>query len=481
MSYDYNAVSDASYGIAALSGIMLIFVLIIMIIAFAAGILQIVAMWKLFNKAGKPGWASIVPVYNIIVLFEIIGYKWYYIFLFLLGCVPIVGQLALVLFSIHYNVKLSKAFGKDIGYGIGLAFLPVVFMLIFAFSKNINYVGPTVNGLNLRLLLNGGYMKDKRMLLRVGSIIETIYTIVMMVYYILKGKLTDEVIANLFILIIGFIVGVLLFKISLKSIDEIKKNKVKILFLSIWLFLDPVIPGILGFIFLSSISDKKREDLPKVNDKEVNLKEFIKQVLVIALFIIIMFVLPNFKFFSKVPTYMVYIFLLLLVFLANYKYIKEDFNLFMQNKRVYLKFIVRRYLYMLGIMVVVAIPVVLLNKGATSSNQQILNGMFKKMPIGMLLLSTIYAPFTEENIFRLSLSKLFKNKTLFIIVSGLLFGTLHMIDKFTSFYDLLYIIQYSALGICLAKAYSDSKNIFVSIGMHFIQNFLAAILVLLLY
>ena len=187
-------------------------------------------------------------------------------------------------------------------------------------------------------------MKDKRMLLKVSSIIEIIYTIVMMIYYILKGRLTDEVIANLFILIIGFIVGVLLFKISLKSIDEIKKNKVKVLFLSIWLFLDPVIPGILGFIFLSSISDKKRENLPKVKEKEANLKEFIKQVLVIALFIIIMFVLPNFKFLRKVPTYMVYIFLLLLVFLANYKYIKEDFNLFMKNKRVYLKFIVRRYL-----------------------------------------------------------------------------------------------------------------------------------------
>ena len=51
-------------------------------------------------------------------------------------------------------------------------------------------------------------MKDKRILLRVGSIIEIIYTIVMMVNYMLKGRLTDEVIANLFILIIGFIVGV---------------------------------------------------------------------------------------------------------------------------------------------------------------------------------------------------------------------------------------------------------------------------------
>lgn len=141
-----DAINDSSYGIAALSGVMLTFSLIMMVIAFAVIILQIIAMWKLFEKAGKPGWASIVPVYNIIVLFEIIGYKWYYIFLFLLGWVPIVGQLALVVFSIHYNVKLSKAFGKDIGYGIGLAFLPVVFVPIFAFSKNINYVGPTVDG-----------------------------------------------------------------------------------------------------------------------------------------------------------------------------------------------------------------------------------------------------------------------------------------------------------------------------------------------
>ena len=141
-----NIISNLGAGLAAFSGFMFIFALIIMIIAFAVAVLQIVATWKLFEKAGKPGWASIVPVYNIIVLFEIIGYKWYYIFLFLLGWVPIVGQLALVVFSIHYNVKLSKAFGKDIGYGIGLAFLPVVFVPIFAFSKNINYVGPTVNG-----------------------------------------------------------------------------------------------------------------------------------------------------------------------------------------------------------------------------------------------------------------------------------------------------------------------------------------------
>ena len=142
-----NIISDLVVGTTTFSGVIARILLVsMMMFMLPLIVLKIVAMWKLFNKAGKPGWASIVPVYNIIVLFEIIGYKWYYIFLFLLGCIPIVGQLALVVFSIHYNVKLSKAFGKDIGYGIGLAFLPVVFMLIFAFSKNINYVVPTVNG-----------------------------------------------------------------------------------------------------------------------------------------------------------------------------------------------------------------------------------------------------------------------------------------------------------------------------------------------
>ena len=51
----------------------------------------------------------------------------------------------------------------------------------------------------------------------------------------------------------------------------------------------------------------------------------------------------------------------------------------------------------------------------------------------------------------------------------------------SSINDLLYVFQYATLGICLAKAYKDSNNIFVSISMHFIQNFLAAILVLLVY
>lgn len=106
----------------------------------------IIAQWKLFEKAGKPGWASIVPVYNAIVMLEIIGYKWYYIFLFFASIVPFVGYIVVLLFTITYSIKLAKSFGQEVGFGIGLLFVSPVFIGIIAFSKKIKYVGPAVKG-----------------------------------------------------------------------------------------------------------------------------------------------------------------------------------------------------------------------------------------------------------------------------------------------------------------------------------------------
>ena len=109
-------------------------------------VLLIIANWKMFEKAGKPGWASIVPIYNVIVLFEIIGYKWYYIFVSALALIPIVGSIALVLFAISYSIKLAKSFGQSTAFGIGLWLLSPIFIPIIAFNSDIKYVGPSVNG-----------------------------------------------------------------------------------------------------------------------------------------------------------------------------------------------------------------------------------------------------------------------------------------------------------------------------------------------
>lgn len=127
-------------------GVAFGFIGILFIFLLAIIIFMIVVKWKMYEKAGKPGWASIVPVYSTIVLFDIIGYKWYYIFLLFLGGVPVIGGVALMLFTISYSIKLAKSFGQSTGFGIGLALVNPVFVAIIAFDKDIKYVGQSVNG-----------------------------------------------------------------------------------------------------------------------------------------------------------------------------------------------------------------------------------------------------------------------------------------------------------------------------------------------
>lgn len=130
----------------ALFAFLLWFLSTFFIIGIALMIFSIIVYWKLFEKAGKEGWKSIIPIYNTIVLLDIIGYKWYYIFVSLLGIIPIIGPILLLLFMISYNIKLAKAFGQSTIFGIGLWLLSPVFAAIIAFSKDINYTGKTVNG-----------------------------------------------------------------------------------------------------------------------------------------------------------------------------------------------------------------------------------------------------------------------------------------------------------------------------------------------
>ena len=84
--------------------------------------------WKVFTKAGKPGWAAIVPIYNIIVLLEIVGKPLWWIVLFIIPLVNIVA-------AILVNVALAEKFGKEIGFAVGLILLPIVFIPILGFGN----------------------------------------------------------------------------------------------------------------------------------------------------------------------------------------------------------------------------------------------------------------------------------------------------------------------------------------------------------
>ena len=91
-------------------------------------------MWKLFTKAGKPGWAALIPIYNTLVQLEILGREWFW---FLLMLIPGVN---LVIFVVMM-LDMAKVFGKDTSFGCLLILFPFVMIPILALG-DAKYLGP---------------------------------------------------------------------------------------------------------------------------------------------------------------------------------------------------------------------------------------------------------------------------------------------------------------------------------------------------
>ena len=126
---------DAAYAAAA-SGVSTVYV----ILSLAISVLTLVAMWKIFVKAGRAGWKCLIPFYNTYCLYDIAwGNGW----LFLLMFVPCVN----VVVGIMMLFKLAKAFGQGTGFGFGLLFLNTIFILILGFGS-AEYVGPQISSKN---------------------------------------------------------------------------------------------------------------------------------------------------------------------------------------------------------------------------------------------------------------------------------------------------------------------------------------------
>ena len=100
-----------------------------MVFLLAIGVFLIICHWKIYEKAGEPGWACLVPIYNFIILLKIVNKPWWW---FLLMIIPFVN---LILIIIILN-RLSKSFGKGAGFTVGLIFVSIVFYPILAFDKS---------------------------------------------------------------------------------------------------------------------------------------------------------------------------------------------------------------------------------------------------------------------------------------------------------------------------------------------------------
>lgn len=139
--YGYSSPYSSDVATSAAFGALGAFFGVIMVFALVVGVLQIIAMWKLYTKAGEKGWKSIIPIYNLVIMYKISGVSPWLLLIFLASFIPFIGTIAVIVLNIYQTHQFSKSFGKDAGYTVGLIFLPVIFYMILAFG-NAEYVGP---------------------------------------------------------------------------------------------------------------------------------------------------------------------------------------------------------------------------------------------------------------------------------------------------------------------------------------------------
>lgn len=148
--YSYDAGSAVTAGLGILGGLFA-FLWIILIIAAVVGILQLIATWKVFKKAGKGGWEAIIPFYCNWVLVEISGLKWWWFLFFFAPFVTSfinldwLGYLAYLFATFNCYYNLSKKFNKGVGFAVCLTLFTPICLMILGFSKNNVYSNVVVS------------------------------------------------------------------------------------------------------------------------------------------------------------------------------------------------------------------------------------------------------------------------------------------------------------------------------------------------
>ena len=162
--------------------------------------------------------------------------------------------------------------------------------------------------------------------------------------------------------------------------------------------------------------------------------------------------------------------LLLILFLIFRKDIIKEWKKFKSNFLENIDTGIKYWLVGLAIMMGSNIIINIVMNLGQAANEQAVQQMISALPWLMFINAGIIAPCTEELIFRKSFRKAFPNKWLFILISALVFGSLHVVTSMTSPIELLYIIPYGALGGAFAYMYQKTDTIFTSIAMHMFHN-----------
>lgn len=316
-------------------------------------------------------------------------------------------------------------------------------------------------------------MKREYNLLLISSIFTFVYILMNMMIYTAYNKSLS--ILDISLISISSFISVCYLIIYIKKYN-LNKIKPLIFLFSIILFLMNIISGIIGFVVYSKLAKKEKRDLPElnINKKHHNLVYLLD--LIICLYLML-FLPENI---SKEIAIISYIFMLLLNIIIFKDDLKRDFSYFKNYFTEYNFIVFKTYGVALAVLFILSLSIRLYTGLSTPTNQENITILLNHNILLTIFLATIYAPIVEELLFRGIFRKFIKNKYLYIILSGFIFGLLHVIDDYKSIGELLYIFVYGSLGCFLAWIYYKTNNIFTNIYMHFLQNTISIIAMLLI-
>lgn len=159
-----------------------------------------------------------------------------------------------------------------------------------------------------------------------------------------------------------------------------------------------------------------------------------------------------------------------IIIMLLYKTLEKDVADLKKNHKQYFQKYFKYWFLLLGLMMISNLLITLFSPNDIAGNEEAVRELFELAPIYTFISSVFIAPFLEEFVFRQGIRNICANNIAFILISGLLFGGMHVLTGLTSYWDLLYIIPYSIPGLIFAYLLVKTDNVLVPASMHFMHN-----------
>ena len=172
------------------------------------------------------------------------------------------------------------------------------------------------------------------------------------------------------------------------------------------------------------------------------------------------------------------VFLVIILIAIYWSELKAEFQVFWKNRMKNLDIGFKYWFLGFIVMAVSNFLIAFLLPKAVAGNEESVREIIYASPWISLISTGFLAPFIEEITFRKAFRNMISNDTLFILISGLIFGSLHVVLSIRSLYDIAFLVPYCSLGIAFGFIYAKTKTVFSSITVHTLHNLATTLLVI---